>query len=110
MAQTDIDPTLPTAADTISINKTINEVKEWNVTAIVQDWYSGAKPNYGFLVNGDRNIAADRWRYFASQDNAATSQRPILRITYLMNVSRSVVVDRPTCLSRPPVVSRPAIP
>ena len=80
LAQADIGP----AVDTKSIDKTLG-FKQWDVTAIVQDWFAHPSSNFGLLVNSDPTKVADRFRQFSSSENPETSQRPYLTVVYTPN-------------------------
>lgn len=77
LAQADID----TAADVNSLDQTL-EYKQWQVTALVQDWVSGASQNNALLLNSDDVASSDSYRFFASGEATDSSQRPRLEITY----------------------------
>jgi hypothetical protein len=77
MAQADIAP----SADTQAVDKTLG-FKTWTVTSMVQDWLASPAENFGVLLNSDASRLADRYRYFASMENADTTLRPYLRLTY----------------------------
>jgi len=77
LAQSDIGP----AVDTKSVDKTVG-FKQWNVTSIVQDWFSNPALNFGLLVNSDATKLADRWRFFSSGESSVTGQRPYLTVVY----------------------------
>jgi hypothetical protein len=50
---------------------------------VVQSWYSGTYPNYGFLVKCNLETGTTTYTYtFATRENATTGNRPILRINY----------------------------
>ncbi len=77
LAQSDIDA----AVDTKAIDKTVG-FKQWDVTSIVQSWFSNPSTNFGLLVNSDPSKLADRSRQFSSSENPATSQHPYLAVVY----------------------------
>ncbi len=52
-----------------------------DVTALVREWYSGSRANYGFTVIGDENPSQDRQRiYYAKEANNGLTPR--LYVTY----------------------------
>jgi len=77
MAQADISA----PADSRTIDKTLG-FKQWDVTSIVQGWFSNPASNFGLLLNSDPSKLADRYRQFSSSENPATSQRPYLTVIY----------------------------
>ncbi len=77
LAQADIGP----AVDTKDIDKTPG-FKQWNVTSIVQSWFSNPSTNFGLLVNSDPTRLADRFRFFASNEDLDTTHRPSLTVVY----------------------------
>ncbi len=54
----------------------------WNITSLVQDWLSGAAPNYGLALTERSEVAGAR-HAFASSDSAQTVLRPKLTVTYI---------------------------
>jgi hypothetical protein len=89
LAQADISA----AYDTRAIDKTLG-YKSWSITALAQEWVANPTTNFGLLLNSDTSKLSDRYRTFASMENANPSLRPYLRITY------SVVPD-----VTPPLIS-----
>ena len=77
LAQADISP----AYDIQAINK-VNGFKTWTVTTMVQEWLANPASNMGVLLNSDATKLRDRYRTFASMENANTSLRPYLQITF----------------------------
>jgi galactose oxidase-like protein/glyoxal oxidase-like protein/fibronectin type III domain protein len=75
LAQADIS--LP--VDTKTIDKTPG-FKQWDVTALVQGWFSNPATNFGLLVNSDPARLADRYRFFGSSRDPVTSHRPYLTV------------------------------
>ena len=75
LAQADIS--LP--VDTRSIDKTVG-FKQWDVTAIVRGWLRDPSSNFGLLLNSDRTASRDRYRSFASREDAVAGHRPYLTI------------------------------
>jgi hypothetical protein len=71
------------AEDIPAVNNTINEYKTWSVTNMVADWVATPANNYGMLVNADADATVDSHRYFASTEDANTSIRPKLVVTYI---------------------------
>jgi len=74
LAQSDIGP----AVDTKAIDKT-NGFKQWNVTSIVQQWFSIPSTNFGLLLNSDPTKLMDRYRYFSSSEG---TNHPYLTVVY----------------------------
>ena len=52
----------------------------FDVTSIVNDWYSGAATNYGFLVS--LNPDEFEWIYIASKEFSDPTGRPLLTVNY----------------------------
>jgi hypothetical protein len=77
LAQADISP----AYDTRAVDKAPG-YKVWSLTAMVQEWAANPGSNFGLLLNSDASRPADRYRYFASMEDADPARRPYLRITY----------------------------
>jgi hypothetical protein len=75
LAQADIG--LP--VDTRAIDKTIG-FKQWDVTSIVQGWFSNPSTNFGLLVNSDPSKLKDRFRFFYSTEDSVTGRRPYLTV------------------------------
>jgi hypothetical protein len=75
LAQSDIS--LP--VDTRAVDKTI-AFKQWDVTAIVQGWFSDPSTNRGLLLNSDPSKLRDRYRFFRSNRDPVTSRRPYLTV------------------------------
>ncbi|MHC4739167.1 MAG: DNRLRE domain-containing protein, partial [Planctomycetota bacterium] len=74
---------IASAEDIPGLNNTDNEYKAWRVTNMVQDWVSVPANNFGMLVNSDDTALVDHYRFFASTDEANTSIRPKLVVTYI---------------------------
>ncbi len=77
LAQSDI----AAPVDSKGIDKTVG-FKQWDVTSVVQEWLSNPSSNLGLLLNSDASKLRDRWRYFSSMEEPATSQRPYLTVQY----------------------------
>jgi hypothetical protein len=77
LAQADIS--LP--YDTRPVDK-IRGDKTWNLTAMVREWLAEPATNFGVLLNSDRTIRKDRYRFFASMEHTTAALRPYLRVTY----------------------------
>ena len=77
LAQADIGA----AVDTKNVDKTPG-FKEWDVTSLVQGWFSNPAANFGLLVNSDPSKARDRYRTFSSSEEAVASSRPYLTVVY----------------------------
>ncbi len=74
---------IASAEDIPGLNNTDNEYKAWRVTNMVQDWVSVPANNFGMLINSDDTALVDHYRYFASTEDADTSIRPKLVVTYI---------------------------
>lgn len=77
MAQADITPALATTL----VDTTVGD-KVWDVTDIITYWRSNPGSNRGLLLNSDATQPADRYRFFASQDEPEVTHRPVLVIRY----------------------------
>jgi hypothetical protein len=75
LAQADIG----LAVDTKNLDKTPG-FKQWDVTALVQDWFSNPATNFGLLVNADPARLGDRYRVFGSSEDPVATHRPYLTI------------------------------
>jgi hypothetical protein len=82
LAQSDISP----ARAINAVDRTLGP-KTWDALTLVQAWRAAPATNYGLLLNSDPTKPADRYRFFASNENANASLRPFLRITYVANGS-----------------------
>jgi len=74
---------IASAEDIPGLNNTDNEYKAWRVTNMVKDWVSVPANNFGMLVNSDGTALVDHYRFFASTEDADTSIRPKLLVTYI---------------------------
>lgn len=54
--------------------------KSTEVTDLVERWYSGAQPNYGFIMTGDEGPQANRSRVFRSRQFSGFA--PYIKVTY----------------------------
>jgi len=79
LAQSDI----ATAVDAPQIDTTLG-YKNWNVTAIINDWLANPANNRGLLLNASKNASSDSNRVFASSEATDSSQRPRLVVTYTL--------------------------
>ena len=79
LAQSDIGP----VADAPLIDGT-NGYKSWNVTSIVNDWFTTPGNNKGLLLNSSNKASSDSYRIFASSEAVDTTQRPKLVVTYTL--------------------------
>ncbi len=72
------------STDIISISASNNHsFVSWNVTADVDNFYSGATNNYGWLIRDQsENNSSEKEVELASRDDSHTSQHPQLEITY----------------------------
>jgi hypothetical protein len=77
LAQADIGP----AVDTRTVDKTLG-YKQWDVTSVVQAWYTNPSTNYGLLLNSDPSKLKDRFRFFASMESPNVNERPYLTVVY----------------------------
>ena len=91
LAQADIS----SAQAVTTINRTLG-AKTWNALSLVQAWRSSPATNFGLLLNADRNRAADRFRDFASMEDATLSRRPFLRVTYTIASGTQQTTSTPT--------------
>jgi hypothetical protein len=80
LAQADISA----AYDSRAIDKTLG-YKSWSLTAMVQEWLASPATNLGLLLDSDASKLRDRYRYFASMENADPALRPSLRVTYSLS-------------------------
>ena len=71
----------PQMVDYITLNESATQWYTWNITSIVKDWYSNAKPNYGLSF---KPVTASTYTncYFYSSDYASGYNAPRLVITY----------------------------
>ena len=76
LAQADIS----SPYDTEVVDKTAG-FKAWSITAMVQEWLAAPATNFGLLLDADVSKLADRYRSFASTENADPTLRPFLRVT-----------------------------
>jgi hypothetical protein len=79
LAQADISP----ARATTAVDRVLGP-KTWDALALVQAWRAAPAANYGLLLNSDATKPADRHRFFASNEHATASLRPVLRVTYVV--------------------------
>jgi hypothetical protein len=77
LAQSDISPAYASAA----INK-VPGLKTWTLTTMVQEWLANPASNQGIVLNADTSRRRDRYRTFASMENANASLRPSLKVTF----------------------------
>ncbi len=96
LAQADIS----SAVDTEAVDKTVG-FKQWDVTSIVQAWFSNPSTNFSLLVNSDPSKLADHWRFFSSGENAVTSQRPFLTVAYTTGSGSGTWPNDPYSLGLP---------
>src|SRR5437660_947867 len=75
LAQADISAPV----DTKDIDKTPG-FKQWDVTSIVQGWFSSPSTNFGLLLNSDPAKLRDRYRSFSSNEDPVASHRPYLTV------------------------------
>ncbi len=80
LAQADISA----AYDSRAIDKTLG-YKSWSLTAMVQEWIANPATNFGLMLDSDASKLRDRYRYFASMENADPGLRPSLRVTYSLD-------------------------
>ncbi len=77
LAQADISAPV----DTKAVDKTPG-FKAWDVTSLVQGWFSTPSTNFGLLVNSDPSKLRDRYRTFSSSEDPAAGNRPSLTVVY----------------------------
>ena len=77
LAQADLSP----AYDITSIDK-VRNFKTWTITTMVQEWLANPSSNLGMVLNSDASKRRDRYRTFASMENANASLRPYLKVTF----------------------------
>jgi hypothetical protein len=77
LAQADIS----SAVDRPAIDKAPG-FKSWTVTSMVQQWLADPSSNFGLLLNSDTGRLKDRYRVFASADNANIGLRPYLSVAF----------------------------
>ena len=77
LAQADISAPV----DTKDIDKTPG-FKQWDVTSIVQGWFSSPSTNFGLLLNSDPAKLRDRYRSFSSTEDPVASTHPYLTVVY----------------------------
>jgi hypothetical protein len=54
----------------------------WNLTAAVQNWYSGDWSEYGLVLINDDEDTTDCRKIFRSSESTSDGQRPYLSVTY----------------------------
>ena len=69
------------AVDTRSIDKTLG-FKQWDVTVLVRGWLANPATNFGLLLNSDPSKRRDRYRYFRSNEDPVSDNRPYLTVVY----------------------------
>jgi Bacterial Ig domain/Putative Ig domain len=79
MAQADLSP----ARWVTPVDLTLG-FKTWDASSLVQAWRSAPATNFGLALNSDATKGNDRFRTFASMENATVANRPFLRITYTL--------------------------
>ncbi|HET9271332.1 MAG TPA: Ig-like domain-containing protein, partial [Vicinamibacterales bacterium] len=77
LAQSDISA----AFDRPAIDKAPG-FKSWTVTSMVREWLADPSSNFGLLLNSDTGQLKDRYRMFASAENANVGLRPYLAVAY----------------------------
>jgi len=78
--QPQLHPWIQTATSTATITSNQTGVVEWDVTADVAAFHSGAASNYGWIVKKTDESQAGQVE-FGSKENATSSNRPVLVIT-----------------------------
>jgi hypothetical protein len=68
--------------------------KNWEVTAMVQDWVNNPTSNYGMLLNSDAVAGSNSYRFFASSEESDPTLRPSLELTYFVNTNQSGGVNQ----------------
>ena len=77
LAQADISP-----AYTSAVISKATGLKTWTITSMVQEWLASPASNLGVVLNADTSKLRDRYRTFASTENANVSLRPSLKVTF----------------------------
>ncbi|HCM39450.1 MAG TPA: hypothetical protein DIS93_05720 [Bdellovibrionales bacterium] len=77
LAQSNISP----AYSTLAVDRALGW-KSFNLDQLVRDWVRTPPSNLGVLLNSDATQIRDRYRYFASMENANSSRHPTLLVTY----------------------------
>ncbi len=93
------------AADTRAIYDTV-EWYDWDVTGLVQQWVSGARPNYGMLLVGAGNTCE---MHLWSSESSVPNQRPRLEVLYDWG-SAPPITNTPVGPSATPTVGPSATP
>ncbi len=85
----------PTALDTVSGIAATPGWFSWNVTGLVQGWWTGTIPNDGLMVRQvSDNTTVLGEKGFYSSDSTNTTLRPELQLTYTTPGSRGILVSR----------------
>ena len=72
----------PGAVSTLAINDPNMFVpRMWDVTGVVQDWFTGAQVNDGLTLIQDPELP-DSYIYFFSKEDADPTHRPVLTVDY----------------------------
>src|SRR5439155_9777123 len=98
LAQADIAP----ASASLAVDKTLGR-KSISIVSLVQDEVNAPASNFGLLLNSDATRLADRYRTFASMENATVALRPSLTVTYTSSGTPPPPLD-----TTPPAVSMTA--
>ncbi|REE81237.1 YD repeat-containing protein [Paenibacillus taihuensis] len=72
-------PTIPASPYASVTSNVVGGYYTWDVSNLVKDWYSGARPNYGFLLK-QQNESTTTYRSFSSVND--TANLPVLTINY----------------------------
>ena len=75
---------------------------DWNVTAIVDSWASGANPNYGLRVAADNDTQNASWRRYRSLEQTTTNGTGILPRLIVTYNSYPNTAWRPQVITDPP--------
>lgn len=66
---------------TTTVQLGANGFYDWNVTSLVNEWTSGAQPNYGLEMQYMTQPSPGTYAIFSSRENPNVTQRPQLLIT-----------------------------
>ncbi|HVI42558.1 MAG TPA: DNRLRE domain-containing protein, partial [Anaerovoracaceae bacterium] len=73
-------PTINATAESTVTSNTTNAYWQWYITQLTKDWYSGAVPNYGFMLR-QQNEAATPYRAFNSVEAVTNTPRLTINFT-----------------------------
>jgi Calx-beta domain len=96
----DVDPTVIATGTLPATASTVVTVSSTAFTNLVQDWISGATPNYGILMQVDAGTVVAGGQYdIASGERSTDNQRPYLTVTYDVPVPPDISVGDVTVSS-----------